>query len=430
MKHVRRFLVCMCAIAASTAMADGSYYYILTTTNVIGQSTQLTNFVAHKQSIGMEVHVVSNTAWGAGTGDTAANNIRTWLQQNYTNASGSQVIDYVLLIGNPNPTSDLPMKVCYPGFEDANADRPTDFFYAELTCNWDGDADGRYGEWNEDFNLTNDTPTASELYVGRIPYYDSISDLDAILAKIIAYETASTTNVNWRTKAILAMDHNDLMHDTERLGDWIKLDALLPSGFGYHRLYDRDLGFTPETIPCVSSNVLGVWATGQHGAIFWFSHGSETSTGGQIIDLSDVVNLSNAHPVFTFQGSCWNAKPEATDNLAYALLKTGAVCTVGSTRPASFMCVGMLGVPVAPIDPWAQPGHSPGFVFGYARNLVRYGYPAAKALQSWKAEQNPMNSSGPTASWADYLGFNVYGCPASSVYTCSTNVFLGPKWSQ
>ena len=69
-------------------------YYILTTTAVQTNSTQLANFVTLKQNQGFTVQVKTPTTWGGGTGDTAANNIRTWLKNNYSSLN----IKYVLLI--------------------------------------------------------------------------------------------------------------------------------------------------------------------------------------------------------------------------------------------------------------------------------------------------------------------------------------------
>jgi hypothetical protein len=75
--------------------------------------------------------------------------VRKWLQDNYA-ALG---IEYVLLIGNPDPDNaepddlvgDLPMKDCQLHLE---ADVPTDFYFAELSLgNWDLDGDGLAGEY-------------------------------------------------------------------------------------------------------------------------------------------------------------------------------------------------------------------------------------------------------------------------------------------
>jgi hypothetical protein len=419
-------LLCACSLAVFAGAgfaATNSTYVILTTTNVIQDSTQLTNFVAHKESQGFDVQIVSNTVWGAGTGDAAANAIRGWLQQNYTNENGTHIIDYVLLIGNPHPSQGaVPMKLCHPV---GTYEYPTDFFYAELTCDWNlGGDTNKWGEWAYDFNLTNDCPTATEVYVGRIPYYGVMSDLDAILQKIISYENASRANLSWRGNALLPIDKTEINMNSEDIGEWAKEDAMIPQGWAYHRVYDRNRGSGPDTMPCVADNVVAVWTNSLPGAVFWFSHGSPTSTGPggaeppQVIDLNHVSSLDDSHPVFTFQGCCWNAKPTVTNNLAYSILRHGGVSTIGDTEVATYIEWTL---------PWKQPEHTPGYVFGYASNLVARGWCAARSLQEWKSDNPPTGSPFPAGAWRDALGFNVYGCPAASPYVSGGSG--GPIWS-
>lgn len=77
-------------------------YVIITTSAIQAGSTKLSSFVAHKQSKGNSVLVVTETQWGAVTGQAPnhkAEKIRKWLQDNYI----SYGIQNVLLIGNPTP---------------------------------------------------------------------------------------------------------------------------------------------------------------------------------------------------------------------------------------------------------------------------------------------------------------------------------------
>ena len=73
--------------------ANGSYmsrgedeqrpgYTIITTLDVRGDSNALDAFIEHKESLGFAVQVITDAHKGQ-TGDVAADNIRTWLQQNY-----------------------------------------------------------------------------------------------------------------------------------------------------------------------------------------------------------------------------------------------------------------------------------------------------------------------------------------------------------
>lgn len=74
-------------------------YVIITTDAIVTASTELESFRVHKISQGFDVHVITEADFGGGVGDSAAENIRAWLQDHYL----SDNIEYVLLIGNPHP---------------------------------------------------------------------------------------------------------------------------------------------------------------------------------------------------------------------------------------------------------------------------------------------------------------------------------------
>ena len=130
-------------------------YVIITTNAIETNSTKLADFVNHKISLGHTVQVVTETDYGALTGQApngTAEKIRQWLINNYV-ALG---IKYVLLLGNPDPddpassadtVGDVPMKMCWPNLSYYTYfESPTDYFFANLTGNWDLDGDGFFGE--------------------------------------------------------------------------------------------------------------------------------------------------------------------------------------------------------------------------------------------------------------------------------------------
>ena len=51
-----------------------------------------------------------------------------------------------------------------------------------------------------------------------------------------------------------------------------------------------------------------------------------------VMDLSHAATLDDDHPGFTFQCSCSNGTPEASNNLGYSLLKNGCISTVSASR--------------------------------------------------------------------------------------------------
>jgi len=82
------------------------------------------------------------------------------------------------------------MRYCYPDpknhirSNDTNKDGsvPTDYYYADLTSDWDSDKDGYYGEYQQD-----NVDFENELIVGRIPF-DDINTIKEILDRSIEFE--------------------------------------------------------------------------------------------------------------------------------------------------------------------------------------------------------------------------------------------------
>jgi hypothetical protein len=128
-------------------------YVIITTNAIQNNSAKLADFIAHKTGLGFQVRVVTENDYSSLVGQSpngTAEKIRQWLISNYVPLG----IHYVLLIGNPDPANgDVPMKMCWPdqGYY-TYFESPTDYFFADLTGNWDLDGDGLFGE---DMSITN-----------------------------------------------------------------------------------------------------------------------------------------------------------------------------------------------------------------------------------------------------------------------------------
>jgi len=131
-------------------------YVIITTNNIVaGLGTELTDFINSKTNHGYQVSVITENQYGSMTGQSPnqiPDKIRKWLAGNYLD----QHIKYALLIGGPDPDDqestaddigDIPMKQCWPNrFSASDRDSPTDYYYANLTGDWDLDSDGHFGE--------------------------------------------------------------------------------------------------------------------------------------------------------------------------------------------------------------------------------------------------------------------------------------------
>ena len=389
----------------------------ITTSDVNHGSSKLGEFVAHKESLGFTVQVITEEDFGGGRGyvggedprEEAAEHIREWLKAHYI----SDNIEYVLLIGNPDPViGAVPMKMLWPRNnwgEEPWTDAPSDSYYADLTGNWDLDEDGFYGEWPDANGLNGDFGPGGvdcfwEVLVGRIPCYGDINDLDNILQKTIAYEeqTQIGESIDWRKNVLLAMDSS--LPNSYRLGEALKNEILGPPDWSCHRIYDDDFGLTPppETMPCDINNVLDVWngyaanSEGKFGLVVWASHGGR-HVAVDVMDIDHVVELNDSFPSFTFQITCSNAEPEETDNVAYELLKNGAICTVGATRPPGVLWS----------KPFLEDQRSGGLAYRYVRALV-IGLSCGQALHDIKQRFGPYSE----VTWHHAAKFNIYGDPS------------------
>lgn len=352
----------------------------------------LDDFIAHKQSRGYTVHIVTETDTGATeVGDPASTKLREWLQANY------QALDlkYALIIGDPRPDEGyVPMKL-YPC---GDRDIPTDYFYAELTCDWDKDDDGIIGERGDDATNGDEIERYFEVYVGRIPYYDDIDDTKAILRKTRDYENAVTPY--WRRHVILPMVPLDDNMESYDLGERIKADLLEPRAISSDRVYRKGYGHHPDDYNFIpppeypaSSYPATVWSEGQYGLNVWSTHGWSKGASS-IISSDDTSDLDDNHPTTTFQGSCENAYPYSSSNLAYSILKNGGIVANGATRNAYYSA--SRDYPNSPT--------TMGMGYRYAKGIVE-GKSCGEALWDLKEE---------TGGWwtHNWTLFNPYGDPS------------------
>lgn len=367
-------------------------YTIITTAAIVAGSSRLQAFVTHKTNRGFTVNVATEAQWGGGTGDTGSNRIRAYLKSTYIN----KATKYVLLIGNPDPgLGDVPMKMLWPRRSAGTyPEAPSDYYYADLTGNWDPNGNGYYGEQDGDFSQGG-IDIYPEVIVGRIPFYGSFTDLDSILQKIIDYE-AGGIGGSWVRKVLLSMKPSDSVTPGYQLGEAIKTDAAVPAGFSYSRVYEDTYGLNPPPtyIPCTYDTVLAAWQ--QHaGFHFWWTHGNQT-LASEIMTSDRCQYLDDHYPSFTFQVSCLNAYPENSMNLGYALLKRGAIATDSATRVS-----------------WYYPGQvdytntdsNTGMAYRYALKLVRDHMPCGDA-------HSAMMTAVPNILWANHCVFNLYGDPS------------------
>lgn len=413
---------------ATKAEPLSSYDYVIITTNaIVANSERLNAFTAHKRSFGYNVLVVTEDDFLPVTGqapNNRAEKIRQWLKNNYI----SMGIDYVLLIGDPRPHSvsfegDIPMKKCHLVVQGDEYEIPTDYFYADLTGNWDINNNQKFGEL-ADFTTPGGVDLTAEVYVGRIPVYDAdYAALDGILKKIIDYETS--LNTGWRKSALLPKSfldggvYGNPATDYAGLGEQMKNDYFIPSGFSYWRMYQQgsgacgvDSAYDSEQELRGGTWVRDRWASNDFGIVSWGGHGNPTQTAvgyeepaycidGLLFESSYSSALNDQRPSFVFHGSCSNAHPETKNNIAYSVLKKGGISTLGSTR----VCWYTYGQ-----SSFAGSATMGGIGYEYVKRLVQE-LPGGDALYQMKQTIYP-SQDYLLMNWYD---FNLYGDPSVSL---------------
>ena len=416
--------------------ATWSGYAIVTTNAIVSNSATLNSFVTHLQGRGFTVTVVTETQYGPAGGQQRAINIRNWLAANYN----ALQLQYGLLIGDPDPAiGDVPMMMCWPNPGSAADRTPTDYFFADLTGNWDSDGDTMYGEFAEDA-----VDFGPEVYIGRIPVYGAdYATLDTILNKIINYDGANksimlpiaiSNYLNEHTATNTCLDGSPRTDGLD-LAQHVIQNITGPQGYTDYTMYEqagivgRGHDPVPPTAfgyraPITNANVMTQWAA-DYGIVFWWCHGGPTAAfrkywgaaddGDAIVEdgacaaadeLAWPAFLSSGDTAalpdtdtFVFQSSCLNGYPENPNNLGYALLRQGAVCTVSASRISWYV-----------MGQWSYWGIIDNAGIGYTYvNLLVNGSSAGKALYDGKSGLvNPWVWIG----WQNLFDFNLYGDPS------------------
>lgn len=322
------------------ARQDSFNYVIITKDNLFSAFDSLVNW---KNSIGFTTKLVSyDSIITQYPGAQAADKVRNFLIDKYEVWG----IHYLLIAGNIDM---IPMKLCFPD-PGHNYDTPTDYYFAELTDDWDADGDGYYGEYEED-----SIGFVPEIMVGRFPFND-FSTLSSIAQKTVIFERDTGT---WKNRALLLAAFNNFENedgsgwpdcDGAALMEYMK-DSLL-AGWTYTRLYE-EAGLCPTIYPheqaLTQSNVIAEWSTGNYAVTNWSGHGNPSGAyrkywawddGDSIpesfemnwetfINIYDPPALDNDHPSIIFAASCSNAGTD--DNLARALIAHGASGIIAAT---------------------------------------------------------------------------------------------------
>ena len=335
------------AFQANNPSSHQFNYVIITTHDLENAVISLKTW---KEYLGFSVEIV-NTSWISinYTGKDMQEQIRNFLIDKYEEWD----IGYVLIIGTRNT---IPMRRCHPipiVYDDSVF---SDYYYSDLTGDWDADEDGHYGEYEDD-----EVDFIPEVSIGRIPS-DDYDTVKHICQNIIKYESDTGT---WKKNVLLLgaiIYYNNYeayewiyeRSDGATLMEECRNDIFEPNGFSCVRMYETE-GIRPSIYtyeyPLDRLNVLSEWGNG-YGIVNMLGHANERfiqrfiwdhddgdnipeySEGELISDnflkSSDGEELSLEKPPIVFSAGC--SQLHSSRNMGRTLMEdSAAVAFVGTT---------------------------------------------------------------------------------------------------
>jgi len=322
--------------------------YVIITTSDLEDAVK--EFKIWKEYPGFSVEIV-NISWISDNynGKDLQEQIRNFLIDKYEEWG----INYVLIVGTRNT---IPMRRCDPIIWDFGEYLYSDFYYSDITGNWDLDEDGKYAEYGDD-----DVDFIPEISVGRIPS-DNKDTVAQICENIMQYGSDTGT---WK-KNVLLLGAISYYQGLEAYG-WVydrsdcatimeecRIDIFDPEDFNSVRMYEAE-GIRPSTYnyeyPLEHSNVLSEW-TNNYAIVNMIGHSNENRAARWIWDhddgdnipevgegeliykdiltRSDSQTLSMEKPPIVFSGGC--SQLHGPNNMGRSFIENNAaVAYIGTT---------------------------------------------------------------------------------------------------
>ncbi|MCT4648204.1 MAG: C25 family cysteine peptidase [Carboxylicivirga sp.] len=387
-------------------------YAIITTRDLAMSLTKLRAFAAHKASLGFNVYIVTEEDFGGGQGETAAYNIRRWLQGNYQELG----LIYTLMIGNPTPScGDIPMMVAMlPTKATATEQVPTDYYFADIDGNWDLNNNGLVGE-RADFG-EDGLNGVWEVLVGRIYYYgeddnwlgvannwSKKEDVDEILQRSIDYDNEQ--DIEWR--------YNFFAYDVDKMDGGSRSEIvgkfLEPNGINYIHSAEINVfaGLSkPDYIREQGHSNTTILQENDFGYMKWQSHGTTSATWG-LNSNAVAANLNPARPTFINFAGCWTANVDRANNIAGATLRYYAIGAGSNTMGVTGYSAP--GTKIPELEPHNN-NFTIKFLEGKSAGYVHYEFYADIARYASNTVGNTM------------LKHNYYGDPSIVIFRNGINV--------
>lgn len=256
-------------------------------------------------------------------GDLQAD-IRACIKDYYDNHH----LEYVILGGNE---SSVPFRFVFNDLYGPGQTFVSDYYYACLDGDWNADADGVYGEPEDEVDLV------PEVAVGRIPTFGA-ADIATYLDKLEDYESA--TSNGWRTRVL---GHGSKMF---REGDGRRHTSHMLSYFtdsmSITELYDDTAIGTATKENFIESfnegnGIVLLYGLAQNAGdyILWRGHADD------VLYTGDVDTLSNNHmPSVVYSNTCWNHDYDESCMAEHYMNHDsgGAVAYIGSSCNDFILC--------------------------------------------------------------------------------------------
>ncbi|MHA1562029.1 MAG: C25 family cysteine peptidase, partial [Promethearchaeota archaeon] len=303
-------------------------------------------FAEWKQEIGIPTLVVAN--WSDYEGVDRPEKIRNAIISYYD----LYPIEWVLLLGDnetiPSRYVYNPDSLLIPESEPVGDqyEKPTDYYYAELTSDWDIDEDGKWGEQSayDNASYIPELDYDPEVYVGRFPV-DNISELHDLFNKTMDYEAGLYAG-DWMNKylALSGISDNPSTSDSDGEDEGILNQYIIDNFVNDSMEWTHMLDHTSYYTPVDSENVIGLSKTVAIDAInngssiiVYAGHGSPTTfAASNVLNLGDIPSLSNYNkPSFVFADACTTNSYDYDNSIGEEFIKqpnTGAIGYIGSMR--------------------------------------------------------------------------------------------------
>ncbi|MFX1502363.1 MAG: C25 family cysteine peptidase [Promethearchaeota archaeon] len=224
-------------------------------------------------------------------------------------------------------------------------EKPTDYYYADLTGSWDSDGDGEWGEAPQDNSYGLDEISWDpEVYVGRLPA-DNAYELEIMINKTLKYETNPEVG-DWMNKMLLAGGESNTVFEAPPDGEYESdltsyiIDNYAKNEVNYTHLVEEAGNFT-------QSNLRNQFNS-NYSTVMMAGHGKPTALYRNPLTVgyasSDANSSSNINkPSLVYLDSC------STSSYDYDVIPTYQYYSIGETlikRPnaGAIGCIGGLRV--------------------------------------------------------------------------------------